>query len=85
MGLEFFFDAYLDLNSSRYTDMSYIPWEAVKNYCEHYEIDQDMMDDLFYYVQVLDDVRYAYLKKKQDQSDELTGLRSTNQTTRKAG
>ena len=60
-GLELYYDAFLELNSCRTTGFGLgpIPWTAMCDYAEAFELDEEQKDDLFYYVRAMD---VAYLE-----------------------
>lgn len=62
LGLELFYDAFWDLNSCRdlgAVGFGPIPWSAVKDYAQTFELDSEQFQDLYYYIRRMDD---AYLK-----------------------
>jgi hypothetical protein len=71
LGLDFFYDAFLELNSCRFLGMSEgpIPWTAMNTYCEAFEITGEQKHDLFYIIRSLDN---AYLKYQADKQEKKT-------------
>lgn len=65
-GLDFFLESYMDLNSNRSGETGYIPWTAVKDYCQFYDVDSETMGEMFFHFQAMDDARSEYLQKKQE-------------------
>ena len=66
LGLELFYNAFSELNSSRQFGFSEgpIPWKAVHDYCCANEICGEQKDDLFFYVAELDDEYLSILKER---------------------
>ncbi len=62
MGLGLFFNAYIDLDSDRPSGWTArpIPWRAIMDYAQAYNITGEQRDDLLYHVREMD---RAYLKK----------------------
>jgi len=60
-GLELYYDAFLELSSCRFTGFALgpIPWTAMRDYAEAFELDEEQKDDLFYFVRAMD---VAYLE-----------------------
>jgi len=63
LGLELFFSVFRDLDSTRQIGNfeGSIPWTAIKQYCDEYDIVGEQRDDVFYFVRNIDE---AYLKIK---------------------
>jgi hypothetical protein len=59
----FFFIAFFELSTERYDELLPIPWGAVLNYAAHYNLDDEMRDDLFI---VIDKMDRAYLEMKNE-------------------
>lgn len=80
-GLDFFYMAFLDLTSCRELGHAVGPisWLTIQRYAEVYEVEGEQREDLFYYVQGMDD---AYLKraaakaKKDNKASQKGGRRS---------
>ena len=68
MGLELFFEAFLDLNTCRQSgwSLSHIPWTAIANYAKvngfHGEEDEQ---ELFFFVREMDRGYLEYHKEKE--------------------
>lgn len=62
VGLELFINAFFDLDSERQAGFSIgpIPWSKVKEYCVAYCFDEDLTEDVFYFVKALDN---AHMKR----------------------
>lgn len=67
MGLELFFGAYGDLDGDRPSGWNVrpIPWTAMRDYCDCYEITGEQREDLFYFVRAMD---RAYMKKEEQKN-----------------
>lgn len=61
LGLELYYSAFIDLNSTRSLGMvpGPIPWPVIKGYAETYEFSEEQTEDLFYFVRSMDK---AYLE-----------------------
>jgi hypothetical protein len=66
-GLELFYTAFMDLTTCRPLGMSEgpIPWTAIAEYCDRYDIADEQREDLFYFLREMDT---AYLKARVEQS-----------------
>jgi len=66
MGLELFFDAFLDLDGDRPPGWttSPIPWAVVKDYAKAYNITGEQRDDLVFFVRRMDRAYLGHLEKK---------------------
>lgn len=66
LGLELYLDAFLDLNTCRSVGMAEgpIPWSAIMDYCQAYEIDGETRDNVMYHVRALDVVYMDHRAKK---------------------
>jgi len=62
IGLELFINAFFDLDTERQAGFSIgpIPWSKIKEYSEAYRFDEDLTEDLFYFVKALDN---AHMKR----------------------
>lgn len=67
LGLELFLNAYLDLDCERSHSFgpTPIPWTSVKQYCQFYDFDKELTNDVFYHVRKLDDFNLKRIEKKQ--------------------
>lgn len=65
-GLQLYYNAFQDLSSCRAIGMSLgpIPWTALDQFCERYEIDGDQREDFFYHVSTLDEAYRGHLEKQ---------------------
>lgn len=65
-GLEFFYGAFLDLNTCRPAGwgLQAIPWSAIMDYANALGLGDDDRDDLFYFVSALDGAFRDYHEKK---------------------
>lgn len=64
MGLELFYNAFMDLTSCRgtgYGTEGPIPWTAVRQWARERELDEEQAEDLEYHIPQMDEV---YLKHK---------------------
>lgn len=61
-GLEFYLQAFFDLDSERSQGMGLgrIPWLAIKAYAAHYDLDDEQSDALIYFIRAMD---IAHLKR----------------------
>lgn len=67
LGLEAYFEAYMDLCSCRGgMGDGPIPWTAIHEYCQRLEFDEETCDDMLFYVRVMDDTWLAYQKEKRN-------------------
>lgn len=62
IGLELFLNAFFDLDGERQAGFSIgpIPWSKIKEYCTAYGFDEDLSEDLMYFVKALDN---AHMKR----------------------
>lgn len=76
MGLELYYDAFLELTTCRPIGMAMgsIPWNVIKDYAVAFNLDEEQRADLFYYIRMIDN---AYLDKQRKQ--EKGGKRSQSQ------
>ena len=67
LGLELFFGAFLDLDGDRPSGWTIrpIPWTALMNYAEAYNIVDEQREDLLYYVRAMDK---AYIKRLENKA-----------------
>lgn len=57
MGLELYFDAFMDLSSCRQLGMGGvgpIPWTAMKAYADDFGLDEDAREELYYLMKRMD-------------------------------
>lgn len=66
VGLELFYNAFVELNSSRQFGFSEgpIPWKAIHDYCDANEIQGEQRSDLFYFVNEMDSEYLEILREK---------------------
>ena len=66
LGLELYFSAFMDLNSSRQMGMGIgpIPWVVVWDYCERLEIEGEQREDMLYHIDKLDLVYIEHKGRK---------------------
>lgn len=67
IGLELFINAFFDLDTERQAGYSIgpIPWSKIKEYSVAYAFDEDLTEDLFYFVKALDN---AHMKRLEAES-----------------
>ena len=65
-GLEFYIDAFIDLDTERSHAMGWtrIPWHSIVRYAEFYQLTEDQSDDLVYFVNKMDLAHIEELEKK---------------------
>jgi hypothetical protein len=68
LGLQFYLDAFFDLDSERTHGFSLtrIPWSAIVNYARATELDDQETDDLVYIIQAMDRAHLERLEKKNE-------------------
>jgi hypothetical protein len=64
-GNEFFYNAFVSLNTCRLTDYGGIPWTAVEQYAQRYCIDEEQADLLHGVIKEVDQWFLDYQDKKQ--------------------
>ena len=66
-GLEFYFEAYVELSTCRSVSWSAgpIPWTAIRKYAEVWELDSEESSDLHYHIRSMD---HAYLKRTEQKN-----------------
>jgi len=66
MGLELFYGAFLDLTTDRPMgwDARPIPWTAIRDYADAYDIRDEQREDLFDLVRAMDIAYLKHLEKK---------------------
>ena len=67
-GLHMYYQAFLDLTSCRMLGISEgpIPWTATQQYAVILELNDEMRDDLHYYIREMDNAYLKYKKSKQE-------------------
>ena len=67
LGLELFFNSFMDLTSSRQIGFGPgpIPWAAIQEYCLHSEFSEEQTEDTHYHVTRLDTVWRDFHAKKE--------------------
>ena len=65
-GLEVFYTAFLDLSSCRGIGWGpgSIPWTAISEYARLFDFDEELTEELFYFVQKLDEAYLRYTNKE---------------------
>ena len=65
-GLELYLQAFLDLNSERNHNFGLmrIPWSSIKNYADHYNFNEEQTENLFYFINRMDNANLKELSKK---------------------
>jgi hypothetical protein len=68
LGLELFYNAFLELTSCRSNGMGIGPisWLAMMEFCDRFEIYNDQREDFVYYVRQLDEVYLSWNNKELD-------------------
>jgi hypothetical protein len=68
IGLEFFYYAFMELTTCRAIGMAegYIPWVAIKQWADEYDVIDEQREDLFYHILKMDE---AYLIHRSKQAD----------------
>lgn len=56
VGLQFYLEAFFDLDSDRQHGKSLgpIPWKSIKGYAEAFELDEEQTADLFFFLRQMD-------------------------------
>lgn len=67
---ELYYFAYVDLGSCRNYEGGEIPWTAIKEYADEYDLDEDQRVILY---SVIRDVDMWFLKEVQDRADKKSG------------
>ncbi len=64
--LIFYLDAYLELDTDRTHNMgiSKIPWSSIKRYSDHFNLDEEQSERLFYFIRAMDDANVRRLEGK---------------------
>jgi len=65
LGLQLYFQAFLDLDGERLSPTSPIPWTSIRSYAEAYQLDQSQTSDLFYLIKRIDS---AHLKRMHEKT-----------------
>lgn len=65
-GLELFINAFLDLDSERDAGFTLgpIPFSKIREYAKAYEFDEDLTEDLIYFVKALDNANMKRLERE---------------------
>jgi len=64
-GLDFYLAAWISLDSCRpvgFGSVGRIPWTALAQFAEHYDLEEDDLEDLEVYIGAMDQVYFKYLK-----------------------
>lgn len=65
MGLELFFEAFMELHTCRGgMNDGPIPWTAVDQYCTRHGFSDDLYEDVLYHVRAVDDAWRDHVLKK---------------------
>lgn len=67
LGTELYLEAFWDLDSCRGVGLGLtaIPWSAVMDYAQAYELDAEQTEDLVYFVRVLDTAYLQHQRSRQ--------------------
>lgn len=67
VGLELFLNAFFDLDTERQAGFSIgpIPWSKIREYAAAYRFDEDLTEDLFYFIKQLDNANMARIEREQ--------------------
>lgn len=70
LGLELYWSAFWDLTTCRTTGWSVapIPWSAMREYVEVYELDEEQAESLFYLIRSMDNAYMDYRARKSKES-----------------
>jgi len=71
-GLEFYLQAFLELDSERFEQLRPIPFAAMQNYSNWYDLEEEQSEDLFHIIRKVDN---AELKKR---SEKIEAQRNAN-------
>ena len=65
LGLELYYEAFCNLNSCRIGGMSIgeVPWTAIQQYCEAYNLDSEQTSDMHIYIKLMDSKYIKYRAK----------------------
>lgn len=65
-GMEFYFAAFSDLDTTRPIGMELGPisWSAIQQYADYYELEPEAREDLHYHIRVLDNQFLMYHRKR---------------------
>ena len=68
MGLELYWDAFLDLSTCRPTGMGMgpIPWSAIRDYAVTFDFDVDQHEDLYHFIRVMDNAFIEHHRNKKE-------------------
>ena len=71
MGLQLFLSAFLDLSSCRTMGMAPgpIPWNAVHDYCDRLELDEEDREDMHFHVTRMDQVYLDHVAQKRAENN----------------
>jgi hypothetical protein len=72
MGSDLYYQAFVTLGSCR-SSTGCIPWTAIRDYCNEYDIDGEDRDDMFFLVQSLDTAYMDFNNKEKEKSGEKAG------------
>lgn len=67
LGMELYYDAFWDLTTCRQVGFGAgaIPWASVRDYGLTFEFDEEQMEDLFYFIRVMDNAYLEFYKPKE--------------------
>jgi hypothetical protein len=84
-GLGLYHMAFMDLTTCRQISqgvMGPISWQSIQNYCNEYDIHGEQREDMFYFVQKLDE---AYLNWSHDKAAQEATARRAAQKAKQTG
>jgi hypothetical protein len=66
VGLELFINAFFDLDSERQASFSIgpIPWSRIKEYANAFSFDDEIQEDLFYFIKKMDNAHLERIEKQ---------------------
>ncbi len=64
IGLQLYFQAFLDLDGERMQALFPIPWTSIKSYATAFELDEEQTEDLFFFDKKMDEAHLSRMAKK---------------------
>lgn len=66
LGLDLYYEAFWCLTTCRSLGMGIgpIPWTAVMEYCDRYQIEDDQRDDMVYHINQMDDAYRKHVERQ---------------------